>query len=189
MSKVNDLERQLIKIKDELSQTQEKLNSTIEELDQTKAKFEKNKADAEFALEEAENLINSLNTEIDGLMKDLSEANVKISELEEKLKSKEEEFNSLLAKFKNKTAHIEEIEALTLPEVGVSSDMSFTMVRACHRCRCYVMIDPANPNNQRLIKIFESNHEGHTIVSVSISEVKDYYENVEKKININKNDF
>jgi len=45
-----------------------------------------------------------------------------------------------------------------------------------------VQINPVDPNNQRLINIFESNHKGHPIVSVTLSEVKDYYENVEKKI-------
>jgi len=58
----------------------------------------------------------------------------------------------------------------------------FIIVRACHKCREYVHINPVDPNNQRLIKIFESNHAGHPIVSVNLSEVKDYYENVEKKI-------
>ncbi len=45
-----------------------------------------------------------------------------------------------------------------------------------------MQINPADPNNQRLIKIFESNNAGHPIVSVTLPEVKDYYENVEKKI-------
>ena len=45
-----------------------------------------------------------------------------------------------------------------------------------------MQIDPVDPNNQRLIKIFESNHVGHTIVSVSLSEVKESYRDVEKKL-------
>ena len=56
-----------------------------------------------------------------------------------------------------------------------------TMVRACHRCKEYVLIDPADPNNQNLIKIFESNHKRHTIVSLSLSEVIENYKNVEEK--------
>jgi len=64
---------------------------------------------------------------------------------------------------------------------------SFIIVRACHKCREYVQINPADPNNQRLIRIFESDHAGHPIVSVALSEVKDYYENVGKKIMEEKN--
>ncbi len=60
--------------------------------------------------------------------------------------------------------------------------MSFIMVRACHRCKEYVQIDSADPNNQILIKIFEGNHIGHTIVSVSLSEVKESYKDVGRKL-------
>jgi len=63
----------------------------------------------------------------------------------------------------------------------------FIIVRACHKCREYVHINPADPNNQQLIKIFESDHAGHPIVSVALSEIKDYYENVGKKIMEEKN--
>ena len=58
----------------------------------------------------------------------------------------------------------------------------FTMVRACHGCKEYVPIDPVDPNNQKLIKIFESNHKEHMVVSLSLSEVEENYKNVEKKI-------
>ena len=60
--------------------------------------------------------------------------------------------------------------------------MSFIMVRACHGCKEYVRIDPVDPTNQELIKIFENNHLGHMVISISISEVEDYYENVEDKL-------
>ncbi len=60
--------------------------------------------------------------------------------------------------------------------------MSFIMVRACHRCKEYVVINPANPSNQQIIKKFELKHARHAIVSLSISEVKGYYENVGKKL-------
>jgi hypothetical protein len=56
------------------------------------------------------------------------------------------------------------------------------MVRACHKCKEYVVINPADPYNQRIIKKFELNHARHAVVSVSVSEVKGYYENVGKKL-------
>ena len=56
------------------------------------------------------------------------------------------------------------------------------MVRACYDCKEYMPIDPADPNNQKLIKIFESNHKGHVVISLSLSEVEKKYKNVEKKI-------
>ncbi len=60
--------------------------------------------------------------------------------------------------------------------------MSFIMVRVCHRCKEYVVINPSNPSNQQIIKKFELKHTRHAIVSLSISEVKGYYENVGKKL-------
>ena len=62
-------------------------------------------------------------------------------------------------------------------------DMSFVRVRACIlRCKEYVIISPNDPNNQKLIKLFEGKHRGHAIVSVALSEVKDYCKNVGKQL-------
>ena len=49
-------------------------------------------------------------------------------------------------------------------------------VRACIKCRQYVIIRPSDPQNQVLIKTFESNHRGHTVITVDLDEVKGQYE-------------
>ncbi len=51
--------------------------------------------------------------------------------------------------------------------------------RACIKCREYVLIYPNNPENQNLIKVFEANHRGHTLITSDIDEVKDQYKNFE----------
>ena len=53
-------------------------------------------------------------------------------------------------------------------------------VRACTRCREYVLIHPDNPLNQNLIKTFEGIHRGHSVVTVDIDEVKVSYRNFEE---------
>jgi len=37
------------------------------------------------------------------------------------------------------------------------------------------MIYPNNPENQKLIRVFEVNHKGHTLITLDIDEVKDQY--------------
>jgi len=51
--------------------------------------------------------------------------------------------------------------------------------RACIRCKKYVIIQPNDPNNQKLIKMFESNHQGHNLVTLDLNEVKGIYEKIE----------
>jgi len=53
--------------------------------------------------------------------------------------------------------------------------------RACIKCREYVNIYPNDPENQNLIKIFETNHLGHTLITLDLDEVKDQYKNFERK--------
>ncbi len=43
------------------------------------------------------------------------------------------------------------------------------------------MIHPNNPENQNLIKLFEGNHKGHTLITLDLDEVKDQYKNFESK--------
>jgi hypothetical protein len=45
------------------------------------------------------------------------------------------------------------------------------------RCREYVIIHPENPLNQELIKQFEGQHRGHTVVTLDINEVKGSFKN------------
>ena len=48
-------------------------------------------------------------------------------------------------------------------------------VRACIKCRSYIVIHPGNPVNQVEIKKFEKKHLGHTVVTVDLNEVKGNY--------------
>jgi len=50
--------------------------------------------------------------------------------------------------------------------------------RACIKCREYVIIYPNNPENQNLIKVFEVNHKGHTLITLDLDEIKDQYKNI-----------
>lgn len=58
------------------------------------------------------------------------------------------------------------------------------MVRACIlKCKEYVIINPTDPNNQKLIGLFEAKHSGHPIITIALSEVKEFCKNVENKFN------
>lgn len=48
-------------------------------------------------------------------------------------------------------------------------------VRACIKCREYIIIYPNNPVNQVHIRKFEKNHPGHTLVTLDINEVRKQY--------------
>ncbi len=48
-------------------------------------------------------------------------------------------------------------------------------VRACIKCREYIIIYPNNPVNQVHIRKFETNHTSHTLVTLDINEVKKQY--------------
>ena len=50
-------------------------------------------------------------------------------------------------------------------------------VRACGKCREYVVIHANDPTNQGLIKTFEGKHRGHTLITLDIEEVKGQYTN------------
>lgn len=53
------------------------------------------------------------------------------------------------------------------------------MVRACIlKCKEYIVIDSTNPNNQRLISLFEAKHFEHPIITIALSEVESYCKNV-----------
>lgn len=39
------------------------------------------------------------------------------------------------------------------------------------------MIYPNNPENQNLLRVFEVNHKGHTLITLDLDEVKDQYKN------------
>jgi hypothetical protein len=48
-------------------------------------------------------------------------------------------------------------------------------VRACIKCRQYIVIHPDNPINQVDIKKFERKHTGHTVMTSDLNEVKGVY--------------
>ncbi len=56
-------------------------------------------------------------------------------------------------------------------------------VRACIRCKEYIVIHPNNPINQVEIKKFEKIHLGHTIMTTDLNEIKGAYSSF--KINAN----
>lgn len=49
-------------------------------------------------------------------------------------------------------------------------------VRACIRCKEYVIIHPNNPLNQNKIHQFEKRHHLHTLITVNLDEVKESYQ-------------
>ncbi|MEJ2251126.1 MAG: hypothetical protein P8Y70_02670 [Candidatus Lokiarchaeota archaeon] len=52
-------------------------------------------------------------------------------------------------------------------------------VRACAKCKVYVIIIPSDPINEGLVRKFEKNHRGHTLLTINLSEVKGIYKNTE----------
>ncbi len=53
-------------------------------------------------------------------------------------------------------------------------------VRACVRCKKYIIINPNDPTNQIQIKLFERVHIGHTFITVELNEIKEFYEKTQK---------
>jgi len=53
-------------------------------------------------------------------------------------------------------------------------------VRACVRCKKYIIINPNDPTNQIQIKSFERIHIGHTLITVELNEIKKFYEKTQK---------
>ncbi len=53
-------------------------------------------------------------------------------------------------------------------------------MRACLKCRQYVLIHPDNFISLQIVNKFEKDHARHTIVTMELSEVRDFYTNVEK---------
>lgn len=51
-------------------------------------------------------------------------------------------------------------------------------VRACIKCREYLPIYPSNPVNLNHLRIFESQHHLHTVVTIAYIEVRDLYKRV-----------
>ena len=55
------------------------------------------------------------------------------------------------------------------------------MARACIKCKEYVIVQPNDPENQRVIKQFEKQHSGHNLITLELEEIKDSYRNIETK--------
>jgi PAS domain S-box-containing protein len=53
-------------------------------------------------------------------------------------------------------------------------------VRACIRCKKYIIINPNDPTNQNQIKSFERAHPAHTLITVELDEIKNFYEKTQK---------
>ncbi len=56
--------------------------------------------------------------------------------------------------------------------------MSMKMVRACHKCKVYVCIQPDDAGNQRVMRGFDAEHGRHMIQTVVISEVQAIYREI-----------
>jgi hypothetical protein len=52
--------------------------------------------------------------------------------------------------------------------------------RACTICKVYVTIKPNDPINIDLLKEFEKRHRFHTVITISIEEIKGIYQKVNK---------
>jgi len=50
--------------------------------------------------------------------------------------------------------------------------------RACLGCREYVIVEPTDPKNQELIKIFDGNHRGHALITLDLDEVKGQFKEI-----------
>ncbi|GAJ15417.1 unnamed protein product [marine sediment metagenome] len=48
--------------------------------------------------------------------------------------------------------------------------------RACIKCKEYMIIHANNPLNQTKIGNFERNHHQHTLITVTLEEIKDEYQ-------------
>jgi hypothetical protein len=53
--------------------------------------------------------------------------------------------------------------------------------RACIKCKEYILIHPENPQNRAQVKEFENNHQGHTVITIELNEIKGEYQNVASK--------
>ena len=53
-------------------------------------------------------------------------------------------------------------------------------VRACIRCKNYIIINPKDTSNFNQIKSFETAHAGHILITVELTEIKNYYEETQK---------
>ena len=51
-------------------------------------------------------------------------------------------------------------------------------MRACIKCKKYIIIKSVDPINQNQIKMFDTMHRGHTLITVELNEVKEEYEKV-----------
>ena len=52
--------------------------------------------------------------------------------------------------------------------------------RACTICKEYVTIKPNDPINIEILKEFEKRHKFHTVITISIEEIKGIYQKVDK---------
>jgi hypothetical protein len=53
----------------------------------------------------------------------------------------------------------------------------FIRTRACIKCKQYVPIHPGNRENRIKVNNFEEKHQGHTIVTLELEEIKGEYAN------------
>lgn len=59
--------------------------------------------------------------------------------------------------------------------------MEDTRVRACIKCKSYIILFPNDPENQKRLKNFEKAHKSHNLITIDIEEVKGGYINIASK--------
>ena len=181
-------------LKKKLSEKVSQSEKTLEEIEVKKTEFNelKNK------LENVNKEISELNEMLKNKEGELIQANEKISSLSSQVNSNEELNNTLEKKIQETNEMISEKDKIIedqLKEIelikaelhklkpikaAITPDSSYKgRVRACIKCSEYAILSLNDPENQKLIKRFETNHKGHTVMTVDISEVKDSYRNIE----------
>jgi len=50
--------------------------------------------------------------------------------------------------------------------------------RACAKCKEFVIIHHGNPKGMEIVKAFEADHRGHSVIIVDVNEIKARYNNV-----------
>jgi hypothetical protein len=50
--------------------------------------------------------------------------------------------------------------------------------RACTKCKEFIIIHHGNPKSMEIVKEFEADHRGHSVITVDINEIKARYNNV-----------
>ncbi|MBY9007731.1 MAG: hypothetical protein KGD63_13380 [Candidatus Lokiarchaeota archaeon] len=183
LDEIEGIKKEIIELKSQI----EDANSKISELNL----LLKNKEDdLDIAKEEIASLSTQINSN-EGLNNTINKLGTKIQELHKDNIEKENIISTkdqlIIEKEKiieEKNKEIESIKSQLLnskpgKKPVIRRNIHSGRAKACIKCSEYAILHFNDSENQKLIKIFEKNHKGHTIIIVDLSEVKDRYRNVE----------